>query len=88
LVRQLEGALLRGIDFDFDADSVRIALAAVYSPGAVKRNIFAAAHGRRIPVECRYWVNLDTDPLGRITAIEILHPPSLLREEIPSRARR
>jgi CRP-like cAMP-binding protein len=88
LVRQLETALLRGIDFDFDADAGTIALAAVYSPGAVKRNIFAAAHGRRIPVECRYWVNLDTDHLGRITAIEILHPPSLLREEIMTRARR
>ncbi len=88
LVRQLEGALLRGIDFDFDADVGTIALAAVYSPVAVKRNIFAAAHGRRIPVECRYWVNLDTDHFGRITAIEILHPPSLLREEIMNRARR
>lgn len=88
LVRQLEGALVRGIDFDFDADAGTIALAAVDSPGAVRRNIFAAAHWRRIPVECRYWVNLDTDHLGRITAIEILHPPSRLREEIMSRARR
>jgi CRP-like cAMP-binding protein len=88
LVRQLESALLRGVDFDFDADAGRIALASVYSPGAVKRNIFAAAHGRRIPVECRYWVNLDTDHFGRITAIEILHPPSQLREEIMNRARR
>jgi hypothetical protein len=88
LVRQLETALLRRIDFDFDADAGKIALAAVHSPGAVKRNIFAAAHGRTIPVECRYWVNLDTDRLGRITAIEILHPPSQLREEIMNRARR
>lgn len=88
LVRQLESALLRGVDFDFDSDAGTIALAAVYSPRAVKRNIFAAAHGRRIPVECRYWVNLDTDHLGRITAIEILHPPSQLREEIMNRARR
>jgi hypothetical protein len=88
LVRQLEGALLRGIDFNFDADAGTISLAAVYSPDAVKRNIFAAAHGRRIPIECRYWVNLDTDPFGRITAIEILHPPSPLREELLNRARR
>ncbi len=88
LVRQLETALLRRIDFDFDADAGTIALAAVYSPVAAKRNVFAAAHGRRIPVECRYWVNLDTDHFGRITAIEILHPPSQLREEIMNRARR
>ncbi len=88
LVKQLEGALLRGIDFDLDADAGTIGLVTVYAPRAVKRNIFAAAHGRRIPVECGYWVNLDTDPFGRITVIEILHPPSPLREQMMERARR
>jgi hypothetical protein len=87
LINQLRGALVRGIAYDLDADHATILLAAVYSPRAVKRNVFAGAHGRKIPVECRYWVNLDTDTFGRITAIEIMHPPELLRQKIQSRAR-
>jgi CRP-like cAMP-binding protein len=86
-IKQLRGALVRGVDYDLDADSANILLAAVYSPRAVKRNVFASAHGRKIPIECQYWVNLDTDPFGRITAIEILHPPKALKQKIMLRAR-
>ncbi|MEP6885555.1 MAG: Crp/Fnr family transcriptional regulator [Gammaproteobacteria bacterium] len=88
LVKQLEGALLRRVDFDLDADAGSIGLVAMYSPRAVRRNIFAGVHGRKIPVECQYWVNLDTDAFGRVTGIEILHPPSPLRGEMMDRARR
>ena len=87
-IKQLRGALVRGVDYDLDADSASISLAGVYSPRAVKRNVFASAHGRKIPIECQYWVNLDTDSFGRITAIEIMHPPAPLKEKIQSRARR
>lgn len=88
-IRQLQGALVGGVTIDLEADAGNIALVAAVSPRrAVKRNIFAAAHGRRIPIECQYWVNLDTDSYGKITAIEILHPPKPLRDRMTARAGR
>lgn len=87
-IKQLRGALVRGVEYDLDADCASISLTAVYSPRAVKRNVYASAHGRKIPIECQYWVNLDTDSFGRITAIEIMHPPAPLKQRIQTRALR
>jgi hypothetical protein len=86
-ITQLQSALVRGVTYDLDADSAIISLAAVSAPRAVKRNVFASAHGRKIPIECRFWVNLDTDTFGRITAIEIMHPPEPLKQAIRARAK-
>lgn len=87
LIKQLQGALIRGVSYDIDADAASISLVAMYSPRAIQRNVFASAHGRRIPIECQFWTNLDIDHFGRITAIEIMHPPEALRKKLQARAR-
>lgn len=85
-ITQLQGALVRAVTFDLDTDTCSIALEAEQSPSGVRRNGGSARHARRIPVECQYWANLDADPLGRILGIDILRPPTPLKEELLARA--
>jgi hypothetical protein len=42
--------------------------------------------GKVLAVKCRYWVNLDTDSTGRITAIEIPAPPAEFKAALVARA--
>jgi CRP-like cAMP-binding protein len=81
-IKQLEDALVSGVKYDRDADAASISLVPVHSARTVKRNVVATAHRRKIPIECRYWVNLDIDGFGRVTAIEIMRPPAALKEEL------
>jgi hypothetical protein len=84
-ISQLQGALVRAVTFDLDTDTCSIALEAEQVPSGVRRDSGRTRHARRIPVECRYWANLDADPLGRILAIDILRPPPPLKEQLLAR---
>jgi hypothetical protein len=84
-ISQLQGALVRAVTFDPDTDTCSIALEAEQSPYGARRT-GGARHAKKIPVECRYWANLDADPLGRILAIDILRPPPPLKDELLARA--
>jgi hypothetical protein len=81
-IKQLQGALVRSVNYDLNADAANISLVAAHLARPVKRTAFGAAYGRKIPIECRYWVNLDINFLGRITAIEVMHPPAPLKDEL------
>ena len=85
-ISQLQGALVRAVTFDLDTDTCSIALEADQFPSGARRPVGGARHAKRIPVECRYWANLDADPLGRILAIDILRPPPSLKDELLARA--
>ncbi len=88
LAGELLRATVREVTFDNSANAGYIYVNSPKSLNLVEQNIIGVRHGETIPVECRYWINLDTDNFGRLAGIEILSPPADLQTELSGRARR
>ncbi|MGA2798840.1 MAG: hypothetical protein ABSE63_14770 [Thermoguttaceae bacterium] len=58
--------------YDNSCDAVYIYLESPRPLNVVEENIIGIKHGETIPIEHRYWVNIDTDNFGRLRGIEIL----------------
>jgi uncharacterized protein YuzE len=58
--------------YDKSCDAAYIYLQSPRLLNVVEENIIGIKHGETIPVEHRYWVNIDTDNFGRLRGIEIL----------------
>lgn len=87
-ITQLQSALVRAVSVDPEAGTCTIALEAEEPTTAAQRESIGVRLAKRTPIECQYWVNLDTDRRGRITSIEIVRPPMPLREEMTAHAHR
>ena len=68
------------VTFDGSANAAYIYVEESRPLSVVEQNVIGVCHGETIPVECRYWVNLDTDNFGRLTGIEILNPGNLISD--------
>lgn len=80
LADQVRSASVTRVTFDGSANAAYIYVEASRPLNVVEQNIIDVRHGETIPVECRYWVNLDTDNFGRLSGIEILSPGNLTSE--------
>src|SRR5215471_9731408 len=83
LAGELPRATVRKVTFDNSANAGYIYATSPKSLNLAEQNIIGVRHGETIPVECRYWINLDTDvPLPvfgtREGDIKIAPPPSIV----------
>jgi hypothetical protein len=88
LIDQLNDALIVAVSFDEQTRVGCIRLRPGRELNVAGRGIIGAEQGKILVVKCRYWVNLDTDSSGRITAIEIPAPPAELTAALVARAQR
>jgi uncharacterized protein YuzE len=58
--------------YDASCDAAYIYVQSPRIINAVEENIIGVRHGETIPVEHKYWVNVDTDNFGRLLGIELL----------------
>lgn len=86
LINQLNDALIVAVSFDEKTRVGRIQVQTGRELNFVEQASIGAEHGKILAVKCRYWVNLDTDSCGRITAIEIPAPPAELEAALLVRA--
>lgn len=77
LAAQLSGAEVLACSYEPEAKAGYIKLESAQELNAVERNVITVRHGRTVPVEHPYWVNVDTDNFNRITGIELLDAPGL-----------
>jgi len=73
----MRNASVTRVTFDGSANAAYIYVEESRLLNVVEQNIIGVCHGETIPVECRYWVNLDTDNFGRLSGVEILNPGNL-----------
>jgi uncharacterized protein YuzE len=84
LITQVQNALVVAVTFDPDADTYYVDLESEESQQPVQGSRVDTRQAKRTPIECACWVNIDTDRLGRIVTIEVMHPPPPLKNEMMS----
>ena len=82
LADQVDAAAIARVTFDVRANAGYIYMEPSRELNVVETNIVGVRHGgETLEVETRYWTNIDTDNIGRLSGIEILAPGDL-RDEL------
>lgn len=58
--------------YDTSVDAAYIYVRSPRNINSIDETIVGVRHGETVPVEHRYWVNLDVDGFGRLSGIELL----------------
>ena len=77
LAEQLTQASITRATYDSSCNAAYIYLRPPRELNVVEQNIIGERHGETIPVEHPYWVNFDTDNVGRLVGIELLSEGSV-----------
>lgn len=77
LAAQLGSAEVISCSYDAECEAGYIKLESAQTLNVIELNVITVRHGKTIPVEHPYWVNVDTDNFNRITGIELLDAPGL-----------
>jgi len=72
VAHQLREAMILRCTHDPSCDAVYIYVQSSRPLNVVEANIIGVRHEETIPVESRYWANLDMDNFGRLQGIELL----------------
>ena len=77
LATQLSSAEVLSCSYDTECEAGYIKLESAQTLNVDELNVITVRHGRTIPVEHPYWLNIDTDNFNRVIGIELLDAPSL-----------
>jgi uncharacterized protein YuzE len=77
IAAQLGSAEVISCSYDAECEAGYIKLESAQTLNVVELNVITVRHGRTIPVEHPYWVNVDTDNFNRVIGIEPLDAPGL-----------
>lgn len=69
LTAQLGSAEVLSCSYDTECEVGYIKLESAQTFNVVELNVITVHHGRTIPVEHPYWVNIDTDNFNRVIGI-------------------
>lgn len=73
LASQVNDAEILKFSYDDSCNAAYITLQSGRELNVVESNIIGVKHGETVPVEHRYWVNVDTDNFNRLGGIELLN---------------